>query len=352
MFQKILLLAFILFLVGSNLFGQRQKNLLLYSDAIYFASGSDKVTPKYKKALDEIVEALKSHKESRAWIQAHTDSLGSYRDNQALSDRRAASIYGELSKRGIDSSKLKIDSHGEYIPMQSNGTAKGRALNRRVTIEVVRPYVPRDKHRYTCTLSGKVLDAETKNPVATKLIFNSLAGKDSVETDAEGNYEYTTNMETNVEIRAYAKGYFFVAKVGKTQSGDTTEVNFSLEQARLGEKMALKDLYFQGGTPVLLASSEKSLGGLLDFMKFNETLKVEIGGHINKPNRAPVAEDSKSFLLSKARASVVYNYLIENGIDKERLSYKGYGNSEMIHPRASTPVEEQMNRRVEVKIVE
>ena len=91
--------------------------------------------------------------------------------------------------------------------------------------------------------------------------------------------------------------------------------------------------------------------GVLAFMKFNDDLKIEIGGHINKPNEPPVSENSSSFILSKERAQAVYNYLIDNGISKDRLTYKGYGNFEMLYPRAETPIQEQMNRRVELKVV-
>lgn len=351
MLQRIFLIAISFLFSVSMTSAQQTQILLLYSDAVYFGSGSDKIAGKYKKNLDEIAAAIKSDKKARAWIQAHTDSLGSYDSNQELSDRRAKAVYKELARRGIDSTQLKIDSHGEYIPYSSNGTAGGRAKNRRVTIEVVKPYIPKEKVDHKCILKGKVVDAQTKEPVATKLIFNSLAGKDSVDTDAEGNYEYIVKMETNVEIRAYSKGYFFNSRMGKTVHDQTTEVNFSLEPAIIGGKMALNDLFFEGGTPLLLTSSQKAMEGVLSFMEFNSELKIEIGGHINKPNQAPVPESSSSFLLSESRAKVVYHYLINNGISKDRLSFKGYGNSEMIHPRANTPIQQQMNRRVELKVV-
>lgn len=352
MHSKILFVTIGFLISLSCITAQHQKYLVLYSDAVYFNSGSDKINPKFNKALVEVADAINNHKDAKAWIQAHTDSLGSYHANQVLSDQRANSVYQFLSKLGVDSAQLKIDSHGEYIPLKSNGTAQGRALNRRVTIEVVRPYIPRPKIEHQCTIQGKVVDAETKQVVATQLIFQSLAGKDSVETDADGNYKYVVNMEMNVNVRAYAKGYFFVSKICKTLHNQVTEVNFLLEPAIIGGKITLSDLYFQGGTPLLMNASEKALDGVVAFMKFNKKLKIEIGGHINKPNRAPVAKNSPSFKLSESRAAVVYHYLIKHGIDKSRLTYKGYGNSEMLYPRASTPVQEQINRRVELKVVE
>jgi outer membrane protein OmpA-like peptidoglycan-associated protein len=352
-FLRTFLMSFIfLFLVASAMAQGRGTHVLLYSDAIYFDSGSDRVDSKYDKILNDAIIALRSHPDTKAWIQAHTDSLGSAEDNQKLSEQRARAVFLELAKRNMDSSRLHIDFLGEYVPAKSNGTVHGRALNRRVTIDVVRPYVAKPKSAYICSIKGKVLSANNSKVIPTTLIFNSLAGKDSVNTDANGFYQYTTDTETNVEIRAYSKGHFFVSKLGKTKMNDTIEVNFMLEPAVIGGKMALNDLFFHGGTPVLLPSSEKALEGVIAFMKYNTELKIEIGGHINKPNEAPVAEDSPSFKLSKDRAAAVYTYLIASGVDKNRLTYKGYGNSEMIYPKADNPIQEQTNRRVELKVIE
>lgn len=352
MHSKFTLVLIVFFTSLSMLSAQRKQYLLLYSKAIYFNSGSDKVASKFRATLKEAATAINSDKEAKAWIQAHTDSLGSYESNQVLSDRRAEAVYKSLFEMGVDSLQLKIDSHGEYVPLKSNGTVTGRALNRRVTIEVVRPYVPRVKIEPLCTIAGTIIDAKTKKPLKTRLVFNSLAGKDSIDTDENGTYEYKVGMETNVEVRAYTKGYFFVSKLAQTKNETTTALNFTLEPAIIGGKMALNDLFFQSGTPLLMNASEQALDGVVAFMKFNSTLRIEIGGHINKPNRAPVSESSSSFKLSEARAEVVHSYLIDKGISKDRLTYKGYGNSEMIHPRANNPIQEQLNRRVELKVIE
>ncbi|MFT5645590.1 MAG: outer membrane protein OmpA-like peptidoglycan-associated protein [Aureispira sp.] len=352
MYTKFILVLLIFFTSMSMAFAQRKKNLLLYSEAVYFNSGSDRIGPKFKTILDEAVLVINSDKESVAWIQAHTDSLGSYKANETLSDKRAKAIYKALVGLGIDTSQLLINSHGEYIPFKSNGTAMGRALNRRVTIEVVRPYVPIIEVIPVCIIKGTILDSKTKKPLETRLIFNSLAGKDSIDTDENGRYEYTVAMEAIIEVRAYTRGYFFVSKLTETKDKEIIILNFTLEPAIIGGKMALNDLFFKSGTPLLMNASEQALDGVVAFMKFNSNLRIEIGGHINRPNQAPVPEGSSSFKLSQARAVLVHSYLIDNGISKDRLTYKGYGNSEMIHPRANTSIQEQLNRRVELKVIE
>jgi outer membrane protein OmpA-like peptidoglycan-associated protein len=352
MHSKFILVLIIFFASMSIASAQGKKNLLLYSEAVYFNSGSDKIFPKFKAILKEAALKISSDKEATAWIQAHTDSLGSYTANQILSERRAKAIYEALFDLGVDTLQLKIDSHGEYVPLKSNGTATGRALNRRVTIEVVRPYVPIVEIVPVCMIKGTIIDAKTKKPLETRVIFNSLAGQDSVDTDENGMYEYKVAMETTIEVRAHTRGYFFVSKLAETQNEAVIKLNFTLEPAIIGGKMALNDLFFKSGTPLLMNASEQALDGVVAFMKFNSTLRIEIGGHINRPNQAPVPEGSSSFKLSQARAVLVYSYLIDNGISKDRLTYKGYGNSEMIYPRANTPIQEQLNRRVELKVIE
>lgn len=345
-----LLLLVLLLGVAKQLLGQNKRYVLLHETSLYFDSGKAKVKPQGRLALNEVIEALKSDTGTIAWIQAHTDSLGSYEDNERLSERRAAAVYDILVKKGVDTAFLDIKSLGEYVPLSTNTTAQGRALNRRVSIQVVRNYVPQPKDSRLFTVKGTIKSKKEDKGLKTMVLFNSLVGQDTFWTAEDGYYEYTLAKETPVEIRTYAKGYFFVAKAVQAKLGTVKEQNFQLEQARLGEKMALSNLYFRGGTPILLPSSEKSLQGLLAFMEFNESLVIEIGGHINKPNQAPVSKESSSFKLSEARAATVYYYLIENGIKKERLTYKGYGNSAMIYPRASNSIQEQMNRRVELTI--
>lgn len=130
------------------------------------------------------------------------------------------------------------------------------------------------------------------------------------------------------------------------------KVNFALPPALEGEALTLKNLYFVGNQDTLLKTSEPELPKLLKFMEHNPGIRIEIGGHINRPNSPPVPKDSWNFGLSERRAKRVYNYLIERGIDPERVTYKGYGNYQMIYPMARTEKEQAANRRVEIRVLE
>ena len=68
----------------------------------------------------------------KANIEAHTDSVGSDKYNQKLSERRANSAVNALKELNVDPSRIKAVGYGETKPAASNATAEGRAENRRV----------------------------------------------------------------------------------------------------------------------------------------------------------------------------------------------------------------------------
>lgn len=80
-------------------------------------------------------------------------------------------------------------------------------------------------------------------------------------------------------------------------------------------------------------------------MKANETLKIEIHGHI-----CCMIDDSHQIAL--LRAKMVYNFLIENGINKNRLAFKSFGSAKPIYPLPERNEEERdANRRVEIMVI-
>ena len=69
-------------------------------------------------------------------VGGHTDSVGTDAYNQTLSERRAASVKDYLVGQGVDGSRLSTAGYGESNPIASNDTADGRALNRRVELNL------------------------------------------------------------------------------------------------------------------------------------------------------------------------------------------------------------------------
>lgn len=352
MLVRLYLLGFIfLFFCYNQLSAQENKYRVLKAETIYFSSASAKVEIKYQDILENIGQIQLQYPRAFLWIHAHTDSLGNTDYNEKLAQQRAESVERILRAMGADTTRLEIRSYGPYNPLASNETPEGRAENRRVSVHLVQTLDPSEIGNWG-VIKGQIMDQNTKKALASKVVVTSLTKKDSLQTDENGYFSIKVSDFNNTEVRVYAPGYFFMAKVCRPLVRDTLVQNFLLQPTLLGGKIMLSDLYFHMGTAKLMPASEASLEGVYNFLEMESHLKVELGGHVNRPNEAPIAETDRSFILSQERAKAVYDYLIEKGISKERLSYKGYGNWEMINPNAKTPMEEIVNRRVELKIIE
>lgn len=126
-----------------------------------------------------------------------------------------------------------------------------------------------------------------------------------------------------------------------------SELTKKIKQSKVGELIALPNIYFFNNLARILPKSEPTLYDLKCAMEENPKLKIEIHGHIC----CVLGEDVKD--TSTARARAVYNYLLRNKIDRRRMSYKGFGSTKPIHPiPEKTLQEEEENRRVEILIVE
>jgi OOP family OmpA-OmpF porin len=91
------------------------------------------VKPQFDSEIKKAADFLSDHPGSTAVIEGHTDSVGSDEYNQRLSQRRADAVRKELvDKFGVSPSKLESIGYGESRPISDNGTAAGRAENRRV----------------------------------------------------------------------------------------------------------------------------------------------------------------------------------------------------------------------------
>jgi outer membrane protein OmpA-like peptidoglycan-associated protein len=348
--KEIVSFCFLLF-AATYCSGQTSKHRVLVAETIYFGSGSANVEKSYELKLKQIADMQKENTTRLIWIHAHTDSIGTTAYNEQLSADRAQGVERTLERLGADSLRMDIRHYGPYSPTGNNQTESGRAENRRVAVYIIEP-LDSSKFGIWGILRGQVRDASTDAPLVCDIYITSLSAKDTVRTDSNGYFTHSVENFNPTELRASRKGYFFVSKVQKPLFQDTLTVNFSLERAIVGGKMMLNDLYFQMGTAQLLPSSQAALEGILSFLSLNDELKIEIGGHVNRPNEPPLETSSASYRLSESRAKSVYDALIERGISRERLSFKGYGNWEMLYPNAETELQQLMNRRVELKVTE
>ena len=115
-----------------------QKTLNEYAKTILFDTGKATIKPQSAAVLEQIVSVLNQYPNSKFTIEGHTDSTGNKAKNLTLSQERADSVRLYLVQRGVSDTRLSAKGYGVEKPIASNKNAKGRALNRRVEINLVK----------------------------------------------------------------------------------------------------------------------------------------------------------------------------------------------------------------------
>ena len=138
-----------------------------------------------------------------------------------------------------------------------------------------------------------------------------------------------------------------------------------LTKVAMNATVALDNILFEGGSDVFLRESVPTLEALYEAMRDNPNLKIRVEGHVccitflrdarKYLLKSDIKQDEFSQRLadelSTFRAKKVYQYLINNGIDASRLSYKGFGISRPLIIDGKPNTGDSRNRRVEVRIL-
>lgn len=204
--------------------------------------------------------------------------------------------------------------------------------------------VDRRNDDFAPTFKILVRDKETKDPIIANV---TIEGNKSLAGMYMGS-DLMFNVERNstVIIKCNAEGYFLNDIEEDASSFDDQEVLVELERISAGRSMSLEEIEFIPGTSNVTLASEPKLRRLKDFLALNSELSVEIQGHVFALGDNSHAAQK----VSEARAKRVMKYLIQNGIDKSRLSAVGYGNTQPIYEKPQFFYEEQANRRVEIVV--
>jgi len=110
---------------------------LIMPGNITFNTNEYSIRPNFHSVLDSVSQVLAKYVDTRLRVTGHTDSTGSRDYNYSLSDRRATSVANYLAANGIDQGRLITQGVGPDQPIASNDTESGRAMNRRVELQIV-----------------------------------------------------------------------------------------------------------------------------------------------------------------------------------------------------------------------
>ena len=106
---------------------------------VLFDFDKAEIKPEFTAEVDAAAELLLANPDVTVRIDGHTDSIGTEEYNQGLSERRAEAVAAYLEAAGVSRDRMTVAGFGETQPVASNDTAEGRALNRRVEIDLIDP---------------------------------------------------------------------------------------------------------------------------------------------------------------------------------------------------------------------
>ncbi|WP_080058815.1 OmpA family protein [Spirosoma aerolatum] len=204
----------------------------------------------------------------------------------------------------------------------------------------------------TVTVTGKVSDAKNKRPVTATIDYQLSSSKqaiDSVQSFAStGGYKMMLQKGQVYIYIVSARGYQStngVLDLSKMAGGKSVTRDITLTPLTVGEKVTLKNVYFEMSKSDLLPASYAELDKLVTMMEDNPNMTIRLEGHTDI-----IGDHDKNLQLSRDRVVACQRYLAQKGIAIVRIQTIGYGDTRPILTKG-TDEERKVNRRVEFVIL-
>jgi outer membrane protein OmpA-like peptidoglycan-associated protein/tetratricopeptide (TPR) repeat protein len=202
-------------------------------------------------------------------------------------------------------------------------------------------------------VKGKVYDVKTKKPLEANFELIDLGTSKtftrSYSDGISGEFFLTLPANKDYALNVSKPGYLFYSEnFSLKESADINKpffIDVPLQPIDTGSVVELKNVFFETAKYDLKPESKAELQKLVNFLTTNPRLKIQLSGHTDD-----VGDDKSNMILSNNRAKSVYDYLITNGISKDRLTYKGYGETRPKLPNINDE-NRAINRRTEFKVI-
>jgi len=202
-------------------------------------------------------------------------------------------------------------------------------------------------------MKGFVYDAQNRDRLGARFeLIDLRSGETLVKSDSDqrtGEFLVPIPLSTDLALNVSADGYLFFSENFSFEDARTDAdphlYDIPLHPIREGESVVLRNIFFETDSHTLMSESLSELERLLTLLEENKGISIEIGGHTDNTGSFDYNKQ-----LSENRALSVYNYLVENGIDEDRLSYQGYADTVPLMDN-DTEKGKARNRRTEFKVI-
>ena len=203
----------------------------------------------------------------------------------------------------------------------------------------------------TLWVKGQVFDKKTSRGLPSSVELTDLSTGElmsDVQTDETGNYLITLPTGKDYAFNVNRRGYLFFSEnfslTGKP-ADSTYHINIPMQPIEANAMVVLKNIFFDLNKYDLKPQSRVELDQVIQLLKENATVKIEISGHTDN-----IGKPADNLKLSESRARAVVAYLISRGIGATRLSSRGLGETKPIADNSSEEGRAK-NRRTELKVI-
>jgi outer membrane protein OmpA-like peptidoglycan-associated protein/tetratricopeptide (TPR) repeat protein len=279
-----------------------------------------------------------------------------------VSKINADGTFGKVQNVGMDANSPK-DDFGYWIDTKSRRGFFSSNRDGGQGYDDIYKFLETKKLLCEQQLYGKVTDLATSEilPGAKISLFdNKFNPMGTVNTDDKGNYTFSVECGKTYNVRAEKEAYTTKEEsVTIADEDGKTKLDIALEKEEckvtigddLGKCFGIKNIYFDFDKSNIRVEAAIDLEKILDVMNQYPKMKLDIRSHTDSRGSFKYNES-----LSDRRAQSTIAWLIENGVDKGRLTAKGYGENQLINKCADnvdcTEEEHQLNRRSEFIIME
>ena len=209
----------------------------------------------------------------------------------------------------------------------------------------------------TLALQGLVRDRDTQLPIpfATAILFEKdtegfLVPLDTFSTGPNADYYFDLEFDKQYKVLGNAPEYLAneieVSTEGVTAGILERNIDIALEPIYASLPIVLQNIYYDFDEFFLREDAKRELDNVAFLMKQNNNITIQMGSHTDTNGTLDYNDE-----LSNNRARSAVKYLIDRGINPERLTWFGYGENEpLIYPEESDD-DEQANRRTEFRIL-